>query len=165
MDGLTNIRHLWDLWIRRNSKPAPPIFPDLNQSLIRTSLETQSTNRTSMHSWRTKAPTGCSFTIKRTTNSSNLVTSRTSEAEKSFTLQMVSPFSNPLRIDHLISYSIGETKKLKGKGIFFLRTVPSDKTINLNVASDNDILFGEISEHTIHSLNTIINAFYKPLVG
>jgi hypothetical protein len=27
------------------------------------------------------------------------------------------------------------------------------------------VVFGEISEHTIHSLNTVINAIYKPLVG
>jgi len=30
--------------------------------------------------------------------------------------------------------------------------------------NDNDILFGEISEHMITSLNTVINAVYKPMV-
>jgi dynein heavy chain len=58
----------------------------------------------------------------------------------------------------------GEKIKLKGKGVYFLRTTPQGKALNLNTASDNDVLFGEISEHTVTSLNTIINQVYKPLV-
>jgi hypothetical protein len=54
---------------------------------------------------------------------------------------------------------------LKGKGIFFLRTTLPGKPLNLTTGSDNDVLFGEISEHTIFSLNTIINSVYRPLVG
>ena len=54
--------------------------------------------------------------------------------------------------------------KLKGKGIFFYRTIQPGKAVNLNSANDNDVLFGEISENTIYSLNTIINSVYKPLV-
>jgi len=58
----------------------------------------------------------------------------------------------------------GEKIKLKGKGVYFLRTTPAGRAVNLNSASDNEILFGEVSEHMVTSLNTIINQVYKPLV-
>ena len=53
---------------------------------------------------------------------------------------------------------------MKGKGLYFFRTTPPGKPINTNGQNDNEVLYGEISEHTIHSLNTIINMIYKPLV-
>jgi hypothetical protein len=58
----------------------------------------------------------------------------------------------------------GEKIKLKGKGVYFVRTTPPKKAINLMNGNDNDILFGEISQHTVTSLDTIINKVYKPLV-
>jgi dynein heavy chain len=58
----------------------------------------------------------------------------------------------------------GEKVKLKGKGVYFVRTAPPGKAINVASANDNEVLFGEISEHTVTSLNTIINQVYKPLV-
>lgn len=64
----------------------------------------------------------------------------------------------------LFEYSIGEKEKLKGKGIYFLRTTPNGKPVNPNGANDNEVLFGEVSEHTVTSLNTIINSIFKPLV-
>ena len=51
----------------------------------------------------------------------------------------------------------GEKVKLKGKGVYFLRNTNNDKPINPQGTNDNDVLFGEISEHTVTSLNTIIN--------
>ena len=53
---------------------------------------------------------------------------------------------------------------LKGKGIYFVRTTPPGKPINSNGQFDNDVIFGEISEHTVTALNTIINQVYKPFV-
>lgn len=47
----------------------------------------------------------------------------------------------------------GEKEKLKGKGIFFYRTTPVGKPVNPNGTNDNEVLLGEISEHTITSLN------------
>ena len=38
------------------------------------------------------------------------------------------------------------------------------RPINVNNPSDNDILFGEVSEHTVTSLDTIINKVFKPMV-
>jgi hypothetical protein len=45
-----------------------------------------------------------------------------------------------------------------------VRTSPVGKPINPNGANDNEVLFGEISEQTVTSLNTIINSVFKPLV-
>lgn len=61
-------------------------------------------------------------------------------------------------------FPIGEKEKLRGKGLYFLRTVATGKSVNTNGANDGEVLFGEISEHTVTSLNTIINHVYKPLV-
>jgi 2-hydroxy-3-keto-5-methylthiopentenyl-1-phosphate phosphatase len=36
--------------------------------------------------------------------------------------------------------------------------------VNLNGSNDNEVLFGEISEHTVTALNIIINNVFKPLV-
>ena len=36
--------------------------------------------------------------------------------------------------------------------------------VMLCVGNDNDVLFGEISEHTVTSLNVVINNVFKPLV-
>lgn len=53
---------------------------------------------------------------------------------------------------------------MKGKGLYFLRTTPPGKGVSLNGTNDNEVLFGEISESTITSLNTLINFVFKPLV-
>jgi hypothetical protein len=59
---------------------------------------------------------------------------------------------------------LGEKIKLKGKGVYFMRCVPPGKPITASGTNDNEVLFGEISEHTVFSLNIIINNIYKPLV-
>ena len=62
-------------------------------------------------------------------------------------------------------FLLGEKEKLKGKGVYFLRcTVPAGKPITASGTNDNEVLFGEINEHTVYSLNTIVNNVYKPLV-
>lgn len=58
----------------------------------------------------------------------------------------------------------GEKEKIKGKGLYFVRTTPPHKAVNPNNGNDNEVLFGEISEHTVTSLNIIINNVFKPLV-
>ena len=45
-----------------------------------------------------------------------------------------------------------------------MRTTPPGKAVNPNGTNDNEVLFGEISEHTITSLNVIINQVFKPLI-
>jgi len=53
---------------------------------------------------------------------------------------------------------------LRGKGIYFVRTTPAGKAVNLNTGNDNEILFGEISDQTVPSFDTIINNIFKPLI-
>jgi hypothetical protein len=60
----------------------------------------------------------------------------------------------------------GEKFKLLGKGLYFLRAdIKDDKPINTNTdGDDGSILFGEVSEHSITTLNTTINQCFKPMV-
>jgi dynein heavy chain len=58
----------------------------------------------------------------------------------------------------------GESIKLRGKGIYFIRTTPHGKPVSPNGTHDNEVLFGEISEHIVPTLNIMINSIYKPLV-
>lgn len=58
----------------------------------------------------------------------------------------------------------GEKEKLKGKGVYFVKTTPPEKPVSMNQSNDNEVLFGEISENTVTSLNIIINRVFKPLV-
>jgi hypothetical protein len=61
------------------------------------------------------------------------------------------------------SVTDGEKTKLSGKGCYFLRN-SERKKINEANQNDSSVLFGEISEHSVYSLNTIINQIFKPLV-
>lgn len=45
-----------------------------------------------------------------------------------------------------------------------MRCTPPGKPITPSGTNDNEVLFGEISEHTVFTLNTIVNNVYKPLV-
>lgn len=69
-----------------------------------------------------------------------------------------------LTIKWSLTNILGEKIKLKGKGVYFMRCVPPGKPITASGTNDNEVLFGEISEHTVFSLNIIINNIYKPLV-
>lgn len=53
---------------------------------------------------------------------------------------------------------------LRGKGVYFVRTTPPGKPVSVNAANDNEILFGEISEHTVPSFDTLINQIFKPMI-
>lgn len=71
----------------------------------------------------------------------------------------IKDFGNPNHKEFFVTD--GEKIKLKGKGIYFLRTKEQGKT----VVSDTDVLFGEISESSITSLDVIINKVYKPMMA
>jgi dynein heavy chain, axonemal len=57
----------------------------------------------------------------------------------------------------------GSNIKLRGYGIYFVRT-NSERPINEKVANDEEVLFGEVSEHSVNTLNTTINSIYKPMI-
>lgn len=69
-----------------------------------------------------------------------------------------------LNLGALLLTTLGEKLKLKGKGVYFLRCTPPGKPITASGTNDNEVLFGEISENTVFTLNTIVNNVYKPLV-
>lgn len=54
--------------------------------------------------------------------------------------------------------------KLIGKGVYFLRNTKNGAAINAQGVSDEQVLFGEISEHTVGVLKTLINNVYKPML-
>lgn len=63
--------------------------------------------------------------------------------------------------------SDGEKYKLIGKGVYFVRTTDSDSVPKKDISkgtTDGDVIFGEVSEHAVTTLNTVINQCYKPLV-
>ena len=45
-----------------------------------------------------------------------------------------------------------------------MRCTPPGKPISQNGTNDNEVLFGEINEHTVFTLNTVVNNIYKPLI-
>lgn len=51
-----------------------------------------------------------------------------------------------------------------GKALYFVKVDPSKK-INKTAGNDDSILFGEISEKTITSLNLLMTGIFKPLVS
>jgi len=61
--------------------------------------------------------------------------------------------------------SDGEKVKLIGKGLYFVRTTDPDSNKDISKGTtDGDVIFGEISEHAVTTLNTVINQIYKPLI-
>ena len=45
-----------------------------------------------------------------------------------------------------------------------MRLTPPGKPITPSGTNDNEVLFGEVSENTVFTLNTIVNNVYKPLI-
>ena len=62
-----------------------------------------------------------------------------------------------------LTFFAGDNMKLKGKAVYFMRCTQG-KAINPTATNDSEVLFGEVSEHAVYSLNTIINNAYKPLI-
>jgi len=58
----------------------------------------------------------------------------------------------------------GCDQKLRGKGVYFLRNTKPGAAINPQGTNDEQVLFGEISEHTVGVLKTLINNIYKPML-
>jgi len=58
----------------------------------------------------------------------------------------------------------GMDQKLLGKGVFFLRNTKPGASINATATNDEQVLFGEVSEHTVSALKTLINNVYKPML-
>ena len=66
--------------------------------------------------------------------------------------------------DTKIIVTAGEQERLKGRAVFFLRTLPADKAIKVDIATDNDLLFGEMSGNPLESLNTSLGSVFLPFL-
>jgi len=61
---------------------------------------------------------------------------------------------------HLI-FTNGESEKLSGKGVYFLRTI----TGKINCESiDAEVIFGEVKDDTLKQLSTMISSVFLPLI-
>jgi len=54
--------------------------------------------------------------------------------------------------------------KLRGKAVYFIRNKRPGEAISATGQNDSEVLFGEVSEQTITTLNTYINNVYKPMM-
>ena len=63
-----------------------------------------------------------------------------------------------------VFFSAGSDQKIIGKGVFFLRNVKPGTAISGQGTNDEQVLFGEVSEHTVSALKTLINNVYKPML-
>jgi len=57
-----------------------------------------------------------------------------------------------------------QTFRLKSRGCYFLRNVPAEKPIKVDIGSDSDLLFGEISAQPLDSLNTSLSEIFLPML-
>eukprot|EP00397_Hematodinium_sp_SG-2012_P000031 GEMP01000031.1.p1 GENE.GEMP01000031.1~~GEMP01000031.1.p1 ORF type:complete len:4639 (+),score=1050.01 GEMP01000031.1:391-14307(+) len=66
--------------------------------------------------------------------------------------------------DAKIMLTSGEQERLKGRGCYFLRNLAPEKAVKVDMASDNDLLFGEIAAQPLESLDTALSGVFMPLV-
>jgi uncharacterized protein YpbB len=48
--------------------------------------------------------------------------------------------------------------------VYFLRCLPAGQAINEKNSYDSEVLFGEVSDNSVISLNAMMNNIYKPLI-
>jgi len=56
-----------------------------------------------------------------------------------------------------------EDMRIKNHAVYFLRTVPDQKPVKLEVSSDHELLFGELAASPLESLSTGLMGVFKPL--
>jgi dynein heavy chain len=57
-----------------------------------------------------------------------------------------------------------EDMRLKNRAAYFLRNVPDQKAIRVDVSSDGDLLFGEMGKSPLKSLNSGLAGVFKPMI-
>ena len=73
--------------------------------------------------------------------------------------------SNEDGIDNYLFVTDGENEKLSGKAVYFYRATAEGKGVNLEVAYDADVLFGELSSNIPLQLDALVNKVYEPMIG
>ncbi|CAD7937238.1 unnamed protein product [Amoebophrya sp. A120] len=69
----------------------------------------------------------------------------------------------PGRAKVILTY--GDKERLKGRAAYFVRTCAEDKAIKDDVATDPDLLYGEISGAPLASLNAGLTNYFVPLIN
>ena len=57
-----------------------------------------------------------------------------------------------------------EDVRIKGRGVYFLRTVGDQKSVKTDIPTDHELLFGEVGALPLESLNGGLNEIFKPIV-
>jgi len=73
--------------------------------------------------------------------------------------------SNGDGLENYLFVTDGENEKLEGKAVYFHRTAPEGKAINVEVAYDADVMFGELSPNIPLQLEVLVNKVYEPMIG
>ncbi|EPR57521.1 putative dynein heavy chain family protein [Toxoplasma gondii TgCatPRC2] len=58
----------------------------------------------------------------------------------------------------------GAESGLQSRSIYFLKTTQRGKAVNLNVASDGEVIFGEIAAAPLASLDVALTGLFLPIV-
>ncbi|CDI77652.1 hypothetical protein EPH_0029460 [Eimeria praecox] len=75
-----------------------------------------------------------------------------------------SPSAAQSDIPGKIICSEGVSEEHGTKHVYFIRTIPFGKSLNLNVAADAELLFGELPELPLQGLHTTLSAIFLPAV-
>jgi len=57
-----------------------------------------------------------------------------------------------------------EDMRIKGRAVYFVRNVPDQKAVKVDIASDGELLFGEMAASPLESLDTGLMGVFKPLI-
>jgi hypothetical protein len=69
-------------------------------------------------------------------------------------------------IDSRVFVTYGDSEKIKEKAVWFMRNLPENKKkIDLNVLSNEEVLYGEITPNPVRVLNFMIEHVYDPLIN
>eukprot|EP00931_Biecheleriopsis_adriatica_P081370 TRINITY_DN5469_c0_g1_i3.p1 TRINITY_DN5469_c0_g1~~TRINITY_DN5469_c0_g1_i3.p1 ORF type:complete len:4660 (-),score=1275.41 TRINITY_DN5469_c0_g1_i3:88-14067(-) len=67
--------------------------------------------------------------------------------------------------DVKLTITTGENERIKSFAVYFLRNVPPEKAIRSDVASDQDLLFGEVTPNPLESLSATLSDVFRPLAA
>eukprot|EP00930_Biecheleria_cincta_P100463 TRINITY_DN920_c0_g1_i2.p1 TRINITY_DN920_c0_g1~~TRINITY_DN920_c0_g1_i2.p1 ORF type:complete len:4610 (-),score=1017.36 TRINITY_DN920_c0_g1_i2:106-13935(-) len=64
-----------------------------------------------------------------------------------------------------LTITTGENDRIKSFAVYFLRNVPPEKSIRADVASDHELLFGEVTPNPLDSLSTTLASVFRPMAS
>ena len=60
--------------------------------------------------------------------------------------------------------TVGEQERLKGRAVYFMRTIAEGKTVKMENGSDTELLYGEIAANPLESLETSLGSIFLPFL-